>query len=581
MADPAYGKLHLLPRPHMLRRMQAMWITPETSEDRVSQQIARDFALPQCLAEILVRRGFDTLGASSFLDPRLKDLSAPELLPGISEAVDRLNVALRRKEKIVLYGDYDVDGVASLALLWRILRGCGAEVECFLPLRAEEGYGLSEAGLNRCLEDHSPKLLIAVDCGTNSVKEISWLRDQGVDVLVLDHHEPSGTRPPAVAVVNPKLGKTFHYLCSAGVVFKLAHALLKLSPQPGVDLKDYLDLVALATVADMVPLVEENRILVRRGLRQMGSSRWLGLHALMEVSAVNGTPRGGDIGFRLGPRINASGRLGTAQESLRLLTTDDAAEARRIAASLENQNRERQTVERAVTAQAEAWVDGSFDAKQHASIVAGSRDWHQGVVGIVAARLMRRYHRPTIVVGFDDSGNGKGSGRSIEGFSLVEALGRCASLLERFGGHEMAAGVSLREERFADFRDAFEASARAASNAQMLTPRIRLDACVELHELGHEFLDAQERLEPFGLGNLQPSLWCRAVHPISPPRILKEKHFRLEFAHGRSRITAMFFNAAENPLPRPPWDIAFRLERNEFNGRNEPQIHVIAIRSAA
>lgn len=565
----------------MLRRMQAMWITPETSEDRVSRQIARDFALPLCLADILVRRGFDPSAASSFLDPRLKDLSAPELLPGIPEAVARLNIALQRKERIVLYGDYDVDGVASLALLWRILKNCGGDVACFLPLRAEEGYGLSEAGLNRCLEDHNPQLLIAVDCGTNSVAEITLLQELGVDVLVLDHHEPSGSRPPAVAVVNPKLGDTFHYLCSGGVVFKLAHALLKLAPHPGVDLKDYLDLVALATVADMVPLVAENRILVRRGLRQMAESRWAGLHALMEVAAVTGIPRGGDIGFRLGPRINASGRLGTAQESLRLLTTDDPAEARRIAASLENQNRERQNVERAVTAEAEAWVDGSFDAKQHASIVAGSRDWHQGVVGIVAARIMRRYHRPTIVIGFDETGHGKGSGRSIEGFSLVEALGKCASLLDRFGGHEMAAGVSLREERLAEFREAFEASAQAASNAHMLTPRIHLDACVELHELGHDFLDAQERLEPFGLGNLQPALWCRAVQPLSAPRVLKGKHFRLEFAHGRSRITAMYFNAAETPLPRPPWDIAFRLERNEFNGRNEPQIHVIAIRSAA
>jgi single-stranded-DNA-specific exonuclease len=561
----------------MLRR----WILPQAVDPAAASTLSREHGVPRFVADLLLAAGFqEQESVERFLHPRLRALSDPNLLPDMPAAVARLDAALRRRERIVLYGDYDVDGVASLALLHRVLTAYGGRVECFLPLRAEEGYGLSEAGLERCIELHAPELLVAVDCGTCSTAEIAKLRARGIDVLVLDHHEPGSTRPDCTALVNPKLGDDFAYLCSVGIAFKTAHALLKAVPLPGFDLREMLDLVALATICDLVPLVGENRILVRAGLEQMTRSRWPGIAALLRVSSVMPPVRASDIGFRLGPRINAAGRLGTAQAALQLLLTNDPAEATQLAASLDAQNRERQAVERQVAIEVERWVEANFDATRHATIVAGSRDWHQGVLGIVASRIMRRHHRPTLVVGFDETGRGKGSGRSIEGLSLVEALRRCETHLGNFGGHEMAAGLNVHEEAFDAFREAFETTARDMVTDEMLVPRLRLDAEVSLAGFGEDLLEAQRLLEPFGNGNRQPVLFLRGVRPAAEPRVLKEKHLRLSFEGGRS-LSAIFFNGAEQPLPRPPWDVAFHLERNEYHGRVEAQMQVVAIRSAA
>ena len=498
----------------------------------------------------------------------------------MEQAVDRVRGAIKAGEGIVLYGDYDVDGVASLALLQRILTAAGAKVSCFLPLRAEDGYGLSASGVERCFEEHSPGLLMAVDCGTNSAREVANIRNRGADVIILDHHEISGERPHCAALVNPKAGGRFGYLCSAGVAFKLVHALLKRAPNSEIDLKDYLDIVALATLADLVPLIGENRIFVHRGLQQMARTRWPGLAALMAVSNVRPPLRGSDIGFRLGPRINASGRLGTALESLRLLLCDDIREATQLADNLDRQNRARQNVERALITEVEQWVEEHYDATSHASIVAGRREWHHGVLGIVAARVMRRHHRPTLLVGFDDEGLGKGSGRSIEGLSLVEALRQCACHLEKFGGHEMAAGVTVQEDRFEDFRRAFEISARERVNDEILTPKLRLDAELPMEDISLSLLETQELLEPYGMGNSQPIFAARMVTPAAAPRVLRDKHLLLDFRAGRRLVQAIYFRGAEEKLPRPPWDVAFTVERNEYNSRVDAQAQIVAIRSA-
>lgn len=577
------------PISHFLRRvpvynraMDRIWILPGPRNAAAAQDLAAAFGIPAFVANILLGAGMsDAAAIECFLQPRLRALSDPNLLPGMPAAVARLDVALREDQRIVLYGDYDVDGVTSLALLHRVLTAYGARVECFLPLRAEEGYGLSRAGLERCIELHSPELLVAVDCGTNSLEEIESLGNRGVDVLVLDHHEPGPTLPRCAALVNPRLGDgAFSYLCSAGVVFKTAHALMKKSPLPGFDLREVLDLVALATVCDLMPLVGENRILVRAGLDQMTRTRWPGLAALLSVAGVSRPIRASDAGFRIGPRINAAGRLGTAQAALQLLLANDAAEAARIAASLDAQNRERQAVERSVADAVEAWVESHFDASRDTAIVAGARDWHQGVLGIVASRVSRRHHRPTFIVGFDENGRGKGSGRSIEGLSLVDALRRCETHLEKFGGHEMAAGLNVREEAFDAFRSAFDTAARDMLTRDMLIPRLRLDAEMGLDEFDDDLLAAQALLEPFGNGNTQPVFFARGIRPIAEPRVLKEKHLRVTF-RGQRPVNAIFFNGATNPLPRPPWDVAFHLERNEYNGRVEAQMQIVAIRSAA
>lgn len=566
---------------HYCPAMQCEWILPREDMEIPARRISGALDVPMPLARVLASRGLvEAEDAHGYFDPKLRGLSAPEGLPGIPRAVARVDQALQTREPIVLYGDYDVDGVASLAFLSRLLRAYGGNVSCFLPVRAEEGYGLSMAGIERCWNEYRPSLVIAVDCGTNATREIEALRQRGCDVIVLDHHEASGSTPDAI-LVNPKAANhPLRYLCSAGVVFKLVHALLKRSPHPEIDLKEYLDLVTVATVADVVPLVAENRILVRRGLLQLGRTRWAGLRALMRVSSMGAIPRGSDIGFRLGPRINASGRLGTAQESLRLLETDDEGEALRLAASLERQNRQRQAVERTVADEAEVMVSGAFDPVQDASIVVGARAWHQGVLGIVAARIMRKYHRPAVVVGFDEGGLGRGSGRSVEGFSLIQALTRCETLLETFGGHDLAAGLSIQEGSFPEFQKTFETFARTIQAARR-TPRLELDAQIELEEANHPLLDAQDRLEPFGHSNAQPVFFVRSVSPARPPQKLKEKHVRIVFEVGGRRVEGIFFNGVADVEARPPWDIAFRLERNTFQGRNEPQLQIIALRSAA
>lgn len=544
-------------------------------------RLLRQLEVPPFLAALLTTRGLTTEDASTFLNPKLRALSAPDLLPGIASAAERLRAAMLAGERIVLYGDYDVDGVTSVAILCRVLRALGGVVECFLPHRVDEGYGLSRAGLERCCETLRPRVLVAVDCGTTSAAEIASLTGSGIDVVVLDHHERGPSLPECTALVNPKLGSDFHYLCSAGVVFKLCHQLLRITPEHGVDLRDFLDLVALATVADIVPLAGENRIFVRHGLERMAHTRWAGLEALMHVAGVTAPIRGSDVGFRLGPRINAAGRLGPAQEALALLLTDDPREAARLATLLDAHNRERQNVERAVTQDADEWVAANFDPTRDASIVAGRRDWHVGVLGVVASRVMRRHHRPTLIIGFDESGSGKGSGRCIEGLSLVTLLGQCREHLEKFGGHDMAAGISVQETAFPDFCRAFAAAARAAASHEMLIPRLRIDAEIELHDLDPALLEAQDLLEPFGASNPQPIYCTRAVAPAGAPRVLKDKHLKLEFALGRRRFPAMFFNAKLEDLPRPPWDVAYTLEWNVWQGRADAQMRIVDLRRAA
>ena len=562
--------------------MMRRWILPPPSDPLLAGRLLRELDLPPFLAALLTRRGYGGVAeAQDFLHPKMKSLQPPELLPQMPLAAERVWEAVKAGRRIVLYGDYDVDGVTSLALLARVLKTFGASVECFLPHRVEEGYGLSAAGVERCCEMHRPELLIAVDCGTTSVREIANLRARGVEVIVLDHHEPGPERPDCTALVNPKCGDNFYNLCSAGVAFKLAHAMQKLSPVADLDLKQYFDLVALATVADIVPLSGENRIFVRHGLRQMAATRWVGIAALMKVAAVTPPVRAGDVGFRLGPRINAAGRLGPAQEALRLLLTDDPDEASRLASSLDAHNRERQGVEKSVVLDAEAWVAENFESGRDTTIVAGRRDWHVGVLGVVASRVMRQHHRPTFIVGFDESGIGKGSGRSIEGLPLVDLLTVCSEHLQKFGGHDMAAGLTVDEKSFPAFREAFESAAKKLANEEILTPRLKLDAEVELPDLDISILEAQDLIEPFGSGNPQPVLYTRSVTPSGTPRLMKEKHLRIEFSAGRRRVPAVFFNAKIDDLPRPPWDVAYTLDWNCWQGRTEAQMRIIGVRRAA
>lgn len=494
-------------------------------------------------------------------------------------AVERILAAIDRHERIVLFGDYDVDGVTSLALLGSLLQSYGATPELFLPLRMEEGYGLSPESVERCCEQHSPQLLIAVDCGTSSLAEIASLKARGIDVIVLDHHEPKAALPDCIAIVNPKTepDNALTYLCSVGLVFKLCHALLKTRPI-AFDLKAHLDLVALGTVADIVPLEKENRILVQRGMLELATSQRLGVRKLMEVAAVRSPIMAEHIGFRLGPRLNAAGRLATAEKALRLLLTSDEKEAAELAALLDEQNRDRQAVERKIYEEAEENL--VFDPAKDTAIVLGSREWHPGVLGIVASRLARKYHRPTILVAFDATGVGKGSGRSIEGLSLVEALSKCAAHLDRFGGHEMAAGLAIQEQNFDAFAAAFREAARELLSDDDLQPRLHLDHELTFSQLNGDLLRWHQALEPFGSGNFQPLFLARNVQPAAEPQVLKEKHLVLRLRQQNYFRRAIFFDGALTPLPTAPWDIAFRVSADEYEGETRLQIQVEAVRSA-
>ena len=516
----------------------------------------------------------------NFLRPRLSSLGDPFSLPQMRTAVSRILAALDQHERIALFGDYDVDGVTSLALLDETLRGYGGAPALFLPLRMEEGYGLSTESVDRCVEQHQPQLLIAVDCGTSSINEVTDLKKRGIDVIILDHHEPKSELPDCVAMVNPKLTECgFEYLSSVGIVFKLCHALLKTRPLPGFDLKSKLDLVALGTVADIVPLRDENRLLVQRGSIEIARTSRIGLRKLMQVARVRQPILPEDIGYRLGPRLNAAGRLSTAEKSLRLLLTHDEGEATLLATELDQQNRDRQEVEKQIFNAAVEKIDNQFNAAADAAIVVGSQDWHPGVLGIVASRLVRKFHRPAIVIGFDEKGVGKGSGRSIEGLNLVEALNCCADNLEKYGGHEMAAGLAVREENFDRFAEAFRSTARELLSEEALQPCLHLDHELAFTDIDVEFLRWHELLQPFGNGNPQPLFFAREIEPVAQ-RVVNEKHLILGLRQGHRHRRAVYFDGMANQLPPPPWDIAFRIRADEYGGETLVAIHIEAVRRA-
>jgi single-stranded-DNA-specific exonuclease len=561
---------------------QSRWILASREELNGSAIAWNEICGSECIARLLSRKGFRCAEeVENFLRPRLSSLSDPFSLPQMRAAVSRILAALDQHERVALFGDYDVDGVTSLALLDETLRAYGGAPALFLPLRMEEGYGLSRESVDRCVEQHQPQLLIAVDCGTSSVDEVADLKKRGIHVIILDHHEPKSELPDCVAMVNPKLTECgFEYLSSVGIVFKLCHALLKTRPLPGFDLKSKLDLVALGTVADIVPLRDENRVLVQRGSIEIARTSRIGLKKLMQVAGVRQPILPEDIGYRLGPRLNAAGRLSTAEKSLRLLLTHDESEATLLATELDQQNRDRQEVEKQIFDAAVEKIDNQFNAAPDAAIVVGAQGWHPGVLGIVASRLVRKYHRPAIVIGFDEKGIGKGSGRSIEGLNLVEALNCCADDLEKYGGHEMAAGLAVCQENFDRFAEAFRSTARELLSEEALQPRLQLDHELSFTDIDVEFLRWHELLQPFGNGNPQPLFFAREIEPVAPPRVVNEKHLIFRLRQGDRHRRAVYFDGLANQLPSPPWDIAFRICADEYGGETLVAMHIEAVRRA-
>ncbi len=551
--------------------------------------LVEELSVSPLVAQCLVNRGFsDPVEVERFLNPRLRDLADPFLLPHMTAAVDRLFLARENGERIVVFGDYDVDGVTSTTLLLDVLRARGWEVEAYLPHRMDEGYGLSRDGVENCLEKHKVDLLLAVDCGSTAVDTIGWLKEKGIDAIVLDHHQVSDPAPDVVALVNPQVGDRFQELCSAGLAFKLAHALVKRGRENQMagfaeyDVRELLDLVALGTIADLVPLRDENRILVPCALPRLSASRRPGLVALKDVAQCQDDVGVYEVGFQLGPRLNAAGRLETATEALDLLTETDAERARKLAEDLDGRNRERQTIERRITENIMKDLRRRFDATQDFAIVEGELQWHIGVVGIVASRVCREFYRPTFIVG-GEGGEWRGSGRSIEGFDLAAALRECDDLLVRHGGHAMAAGVTIDPAQLPAFRERLNEIARRQLKPEELIARLRLDAEVALADVSLESIDELQRLQPFGQGNPSVQLIVNGLRLADRPReIGKERnHLLLKLESGGRTVDAVWWGGADQPLPTDSFDLACVPEINVFRGRRSVRLKVLDWRDAA
>jgi single-stranded-DNA-specific exonuclease len=538
-------------------------------------------SFPPILEHLIRQRGLPIgVNLEGFLRPKLRDLADPFLIPDMVPAVERIFKAVDEKENICIYGDYDVDGVSSITLMRRILLAYGVDPRHFIPKRGPEGYGLSTAAIERCMrEGLKPDLMITVDCGTVSIDEVAALRADGVDVLIVDHHEPvPGARPDCCALVNPKCGSDFTYLCAAGVVFKLGHALLKTRPAE-IDLKSLMDLVAVATIADIVPMIGENRLMVRHGLRHLPNTLNPGLRALQEITGMNGHATSMDVGFRIGPRLNAAGRMDAPEDALATLTTDCRRSAHDLALKLDAYNKERQNHEGLIRREAVELLNRHFNPERDPVIVLGSRSWHHGVVGIVASRLMRQYHKPTFVIAIDGDGIGKGSGRSIEGVSLVDAIRACDDMLLAGGGHAMAAGLSIEEAKLDGFRKRFAEYVLKTTSEEQRRPKLVYDAEITFDQLSLDFLASYDLLQPFGNGNPQPVFIAREVGLSRPPLHMKNHHLRLMLRQGYHEQDAVFFGGGEHPLPNPPWDIAFTIDRNTFRGRTTLQLIIQDVRA--
>ncbi len=572
--------------------MKHNWEIHEPNPVAVEKLVDHAGVTPLLACCLVNRKLADPKIAQDFLKPKLANLGPPEAIPNLEAAVSRLLIARERNEQVVVFGDYDVDGVTSTTLLLDCLGSLGWNMAGYLPDRMGEGYGLTAKGVDNCLREHQPDILLATDCGSTSFEVIRGLQERGIDVIVLDHHQVSEPHPPAYAIVNPQLAADdepdYRELCSAGLAFKLVHGLLKagrgakLSGFDAFDIRNVLDLVALGTIADLVPLVRENRILAVNGLKQLNKTTRVGIAALVNAAGINGAIGGFEIGFQLGPRLNAAGRLKCATMAMDLLREKDPMAAERMAGKLDLGNRERQNTERAITLQVTDILQSSFNRENDFAIVQGDPDWHIGVVGIVASRVQKKFYRPTIILGGGPDGGMRGSGRSVEGFDLAAALRECDKHLDRHGGHAMAAGLSIQPQNINAFREQINEMARSQLSGRDLIPTLILDAQTSLSELGFQAVKSLDQLQPTGQGISPVQVVVPQLELSAPIRWMgKEKqHAKLIVADGEVSAEAVYWNAAGVELPEGKFDIAAQPTINTWGGRHSVQLKVLDWRPA-
>lgn len=568
-----------LPRP-------ARWILPEPPDEEAIRDLATALSLPEIVCRLLLIRGYVTPEeAKLFLRPKLDRLHDPLGFLSMDKAVDRLSRAVRDKELVFIHGDYDVDGICSTTLLTRAIRYFGGEAMPFIPRRLEDGYDLSDAGVDAAIAAGA-RVVVTCDCGTTALAAVARLCKAGIDVIVTDHHLPGGPVPDCISVLNPKRSGCEYPdkdLAAVGVAFKLALALARALGKNENFVWAMLDLVALATVADVAPLRGENRVFVRYGLRMLAQTRNTGLRALIRAAGLDGKAiTAGRIGFILAPRLNAAGRLGHAIRGVELLLTEDEHHANTIARELEELNYKRQEIDRWTLDQARERVQ-QLDLDNTFGIVLADESWHPGVIGIVASRLVEEFGRPTVLVAIAGE-VGKGSGRSIAKFDLHAALGKARDLLLRYGGHKAAAGVTVAREQIDAFATRFNDVARSVLTPEDLVPEVRVDLEVSIDGMDEKLESLFRHFEPFGIGNPTPVLLARNVAIAAPPRAVGRDGLKLVLDTGTGSIEAIGWGFAHRAVDLAQGvcvDVAFRLEKDEYRGESRLQARIADIRPCA
>jgi len=554
------------------------------------RELSEGLEIGAITATVLEHLGMsDTETARRFINPMLKELDDPFRITNLDKVVTRIRQVINNNESVVVFGDYDVDGITSTAFLTSILRVFDVYPHYLVPRRLEEGYGLSRVAIDRALQKSTPDLLIAVDCGTNSPEAVAYLRQHNIDVIIIDHHIAKHEPPDDCLVVNPHVHNQSHEpwgsLCAVGLVFKVVHGLLKQMRDEGDEqalathLKDYLDLVAMGTIADLVPLRQENRTLTKAGLKRLKNTQRLGLNALFEISGMtlgeDVTPM--DISFKLSPRINASGRLNDASLPIDMLLSDDWQACTETARKLNEFNLERRAIEKKMMVEAEDMIADQYDGAD--GFVLYHADWHPGVVGIVASRVVQKFHRPCIVLGAKGD-LAKGSGRSIENVNLVTILQGCSEMLGSWGGHPSAVGVALDPENLEKFREVFSAAVSNSIQGDIPDKVIDIAAWIAPADANGELLNELDLIHPFGQGNPEPVFGIRNIELESPPIRFGQGHFRFQLETGtRNKVFGVAWNQANHmPSAHQPIDLAFKLNWNCWNGRKNPQISLSAWR---
>ncbi|MEZ6126962.1 MAG: single-stranded-DNA-specific exonuclease RecJ [Planctomycetaceae bacterium] len=573
--------------------MPRKWSFHPHDETAISQ-LSRQLRVTPLMAQVLIARGYTTAEAARcYLEPKLSNLHDPNLLPGIPEAAARIVKAVQDGRRITIYGDYDVDGVTSTSLLWHCLKLSNATVDYYIPCRMEEGYGLNEAAIRQLHEEDPRRLLVSVDCGIASVYEAQVARELGLELIITDHHHIGSQLPDAAVLVHPRLPGTqypFGELCGVGVAFKLAWAICQLlgdgkraSPKMREFLKSAVGLTAIGTIADVVPLVDENRIIVRYGLQSLRELPSAGLKALLRIAGLDSLPRlsAEDIAFQIAPRINAAGRLGQARLAVEMLTTDNGERAIALAQYVDELNRNRKTVEQRITKEAREQVELHPEWAEHKTLVLAGHDWHPGVIGIAASRIAETFEKPTVIISLKADGKGQGSARSFAGFDMYSGLAACAATMLGFGGHKAAAGLQIESGRVDELRTQLAAWAdqNFFPNADELA--LRVDAEVHLSEVTRRAVMELEHLGPFGEANPKPRFAASRVDLAEPPRTMGkgDRHLALRLRQHRTSLRAVAFGRAEwaeeIAALNGPLAVSFAPQINSFNGfeRVELQLH--------